>query len=74
MANTGQNMLNAENFLCQEFFSIVRKSIFKIKYNIYLYKLLLYKKKVITYSHGKFSTITIQVRVTNIEQKSSNAV
>ena len=43
-------------------------------YTYILYKFFFYKKKVITYNHGKFSTITIQVHVTNIEQKSSNAV
>ena len=56
------------------FFPRVRKTIFKFKCNIYLHKLFLYKKKVITYSHGKLSIITIQVCVTNIEEKSSNAV
>ena len=61
-------------FMPRVFFPSIRKSIFKFKYNIYLHKLFLYKKKVITYSHGKLSTITIQVRVTNIQQKSSNAV
>ena len=72
--NSWQKLRHVETGLCQEFFPSIRKSIFKLKYNIYLHKLFLYKKKVITYSHGKLSTITIQVRVTNIQQKSSNAV
>lgn len=70
--NSDQNMFTW--FMPRILISSVRKSIFNSKYNVHLYKWFLYKNKVFTYNHGKFSIIPIQARITNIEQKSSNAV